>query len=86
MPPDVQAFAAACRKAGHPDTSAKPCMATLPAAFGGFSQKMYVRASWIKLQEWLDQQMSEDPNFRGMVVSGNPGIGKSYFLAWQLAR
>ena len=57
----------------------------LSAAFPGFDRKIYVRAVYIAFYKWLMNQL-KTPGFRGCVLSGNPGIGKSVFLVWLLTR
>lgn len=61
--------------------------------FLGLSQYgscMYVREAYRKLADTMDQwrlrDSGADRGTRHVVVSGNPGIGKSWFARWMLVR
>ncbi|KAK9815363.1 hypothetical protein WJX72_002311 [[Myrmecia] bisecta] len=83
-PPDVCEFAE--RAWGMPAWELdKPGFVELPVPFGRFGPQIYVRACYLALWAWIKEQQNQPGSpFRGCVITGNPGIGKSYFLAFVL--
>jgi len=61
-------------------------MVTLPVAYPNIGDKLYVRPSYVKLYNYLEGNRQADPRYKGAVVSGNPGIGKSFFAHYVLLR
>jgi len=54
-------------------------MVEVPVDHKAFGTKLYVRLAYIKLWDTLQQRRRSNPRYKGAVISGNPGIGKSFF-------
>lgn len=52
----------------------------------GESSHMFVRSCWRDLADIVEKMFLERRPFAGMVLTGNPGIGKSWFLSYMMWR
>ena len=72
----LAAFAQAVTSSSEPFSRTKPGFVHFTAPFPSFESHVFVRKCYIKLWDYVRLR------YTGVVVSGNPGIGKSHFLLW----